>query len=400
MLALPSCTKDAKVRISVLIGIDPGGGWKAIAEEFEKVNPGIDVEIIEGPPATDTREDMYSSSLIAQDDTYDLVFMDIIWTSKFAKAGWIIPLDDKFPKAEQDGFLPGDIGGSRWEGKVYRVPMQSDAGVLYYRKDILEEAGLQPPETWEELVQVARRLQDPPGLWGFTFQGDQYEGLVCNFLELVWGAGGCVLDSDGNPRLDSEECLSALKWMVSLVGDVAPPGVTTYQEEESRHVFQEGACIFHRNWPYVWTLAQKEGSPVRGKIGILPMVHKGGHESAATQGGWGFGISRFSRDRDEAWEFVKFATSAQGQKILHLKNGSTPSRHALFKDGEILKESPHYRELHEIQLKARPRPMHPRYSEISDVLQVEVHSALTDLKSPEQALKEAQVKIERILSPE
>ena len=424
---LLSCARESKIKVSMLIGADPGGGWKQIEQEFEKQNPDIDVNIIEGPSATDTREDMYASAFIAKDATYDVVYMDIIWVPKFAKAGWIIPLDDKLSEEKDESkgshlpggskvqgvkssrgqgvegsgrereFLPGDIAGSKYKGKIYRIPLQSDAGILYYRKDILEKAGLEPPETWEELVNIARKLQNPPDLWGFTFQGDQYEGLICNFLELVWGAGGKIMDAEGNIQVDSKECLSALKWMASLVGEISPPGVTTYQEEESRHIFQEGRCIFHRNWPYVWTLAQKEESPIKGKIGIIPMVHKKGYESAATQGGWGLGISKFSKHLKEAWKFIEFATSTEGQKVLHFKNGYIPTRHELFKDPEILEKSPHYEQLYEIQLKARPRPVHPRYSEISDALQVEIHSAITGIKPPEQALKDAQKKIRSIL---
>jgi multiple sugar transport system substrate-binding protein len=342
---------------------------------------------------------MYSNSLLARESTYDLVFMDIIWVAKFAQAGWLEPLDDRFPPDEQKKFLPADIKGSRYKGKIYRVPMRSDAGMLYYRKDLLEKAGLKPPQTWEDLVNIALKLQNPEKLWGFVFQGKQYEGLICNFMELVWGAGGDLFDENQNVIIDSQEAISALQWMCDVVNKhkICPPGVKTYEEEEARHLFQEGKAIFMRNWPYAWTLLQKEDSPVKGKIGIIPMVHKKGQKSAATLGGWGFGISKFSKNKEAAWKFIKFATSYEGQKIFHFKNGAIPTRHELFKDKDILKESPYYPELYKVLLTARPRPMHPRYSRISDILQLHISLALVGKKTPEQALKDAAKKIKRLL---
>lgn len=396
------CTKQRSeiVQLRFLDCPDIGDGWKEIIRRFEELNPAINVELVEGPGATNRREDMYSTSFLSKEYTYDLVFMDIIWVSKFARAGWLEPLDDKFTAEMQREFLPGDIAGSKYKGEIYRVPMRSDAGMLYYRKDLLDGAGLSPPETWDDLVEIALKLQRPPELWGFVFQGRQYEGLICDFLELVWGAGGDMVDDDENVLIDGKEAISALEWMYDIVNKhrISPPGVTTYQEEESRHIFQEGGAVFMRNWPYAWTLSQKDDSPVKGKVGIKTMVHKKGSESAATLGGWGFGISKFSKNKGAAWEFIRFATDYECQKILHFRRGAIPTRHTLFRDREILKESPHYPDLYRVLLKARPRPTHPRYSQMSDILQVYVSAALVGDKSPERALKDAAEEIRRLLS--
>lgn len=385
------------VTIRFLEAPDTGGGWKEIIREFELANPDIHVELVEGPTASDTRENIYSAAFIAGEDVYDLVYLDIIWVSKFAAAGWIIPLDDLFTPAKQKDFLPGDIAGSRYKGKIYRVPMRTDAGVLYYRKDLLEEVGREPPSTWNELIELAQQIQRPPGLWGFVFQGMQYEGLVCNFLELVWGADGDFIDDEGNVLIDQPEAISALEWLCSATRSICPPGVTTYQEEESRNIFQEGRAVFMRNWPYAWTLAQQEHSPISGKVGIILMVHKSGCQGAATLGGWGFGISSFSAHKNEAWRFIEFATSTRSQKSLHFSKGAIPTRHALFHDDEILKESPHYSELYKILLLSKPRPVHPRYSQISDVLQFHVSRALIGIEEPAEALKKTAQEIKDIL---
>ncbi len=394
------------VTIRFLGAPDTGGGWNEIMRQFELANPDIHIELVEGPTATDTRENMYSAAFIAGEAVYDLVYMDIVWVSKFAATGWITPLDDLFTPAKQKEFLPGDVAGSKYKGKIYRVPMRTDVGVLYYRKDLLEAVGRQPPSTWNELTELAQQIQRPPELWGFVFQGRQYEGLVCNFLELVWGAGGDFIDDEGNVLIDQPEAISALEWLCNATRSICPPGVATYQEEESRNIFQEGRAIFMRNWPYAWTLAQQEHSPIRGKVGIIPMVHKSGLKensedllltSAATLGGWGFGISSFSAHKKEAGRFIEFATSARGQKGLHFSKGAIPTRHALFHNDEILKESPHYSELYKILLLAKPRPVHPRYSQISDILQYHVSRALIGTEEPAEALKKTAQEIKDIL---
>jgi multiple sugar transport system substrate-binding protein len=315
--------------------------------------------------------------------------MDIIWVPKLASKSWLVPLDDKFPAARREKFLPGDVAGSIYEGKIYRIPMQSDAGMLYYRKDLLEKAGVEPPETFEELTEACRKVQNPPELWGYVFQGMQYEGLVCNFLEILWGHGGDVLDGDGNVVIDTPEAVSALTWLVKAVREdkICPDGVTTYQEEESRNIFQEGRAVFMRNWPYAWSKAQEESSQIKGKVGIKPMVHAPGKTGAATLGGWGLGISKFSGNRDAAWKFIEFATTAKMQKLFHFKKGVIPTRKELFKDKDILEESPHYGELYEVLIRAKPRPVHPRYAEISDILQVNVSAALVGKIPPEEAIK-------------
>ncbi len=389
-----------KVTIRWLFETDFGGGWKVLIENFEKTHPNIKVEMQEGPSATNTREDMYTTSFMAGESTYDMAYADLIWVPKFAAAGWIIPLGDRLTPYEIAQFLPGDIAGGMYQGKLYRIPSQSDAGMLYYRKDLLEEAGFEPPITWNDLVEQAQKLQNPPDLWGFVWQGNQYEGLICDYLELLWGAGGELLDAEGNVVLDQgTAAVEALQFMYDVINTykISPPGVTTYQEEESRHVFHNGQAVFHRNWPYVWTLAQKEDSPIKGKVGITPMVHKEGFRSAATQGGWGWTISKFSKHQEEAWEWIKFATSYESQKILHFYNGYIPTRHALFADPDILKESPHYPALWRVQINARTRPQHPQYAQISDILQRNLHAGLTGTIKPEEAIKRAAQEIRELL---
>ena len=401
---LISCGKADKnpnqVVLHMLCGPDVGGGAKEIIKKFEAAYPDITVDMIEGPASTDIRENMYSTSFMAKESTYDTMYMDVVWLPKFASQGWLRPLDDFFAPKMQKEFLPGDIEASRYEGKIYRIPAQSDGGMLYYRKDLLEKNGFKPPKTWQELVSIAQKLQKPPEVWGFVFQGKQYEGLVCNFLEWVWGNGGSVLNAKGEVVLDHPEAIEALKFMTGLIHQykISPKGILTYQEEEARHAFQQGKAVFMRNWPYCWELLQKDDSPVKGKIGILPMVHAPKRESAATLGGWGYGISAFSKHPEAAWKFIWFAANQESQKIAYLKSGIIPARRALFRDHDILKASPHYKNLLQVLMHAKPRPVHAQYAKISDIIQVHVSAALSGQEDPAGALQAAAREI-RALQP-
>lgn len=397
--AFLSVYAQERVKITFLWWPDPGGGFEEVISDFESENPGIDVEMVKGPTSTDIRETMYVANFLAREATYDMVLMDIIWLPKFAKQGWLIPLDEWFNEKEKQEFLPGDIEGSIYKGKLYRIPLQTDAGILYYRKDLLEGKRYNPPKNWDEFVKIAEDLQSPPEMWGFVFQGKQYEGLVCNFLEILWSFGGNIFDKKGNMVLNSKEAIESLRFMYDLIHTykITPEGVMTYEEEETRHIFQEGRAIFCRNWPYMWKLAQGENSPVRGKVGLTVLPHKEGKQSYSTLGGWGFGISKFSKNKDACIKFIRYITSYEAQKKLHFKSGIVPTRKALFKDEDILKQTPFYSDLYQILLSARPRPVHPDYAQISDILRRFIHKVLLGELSAEGALRKAESEIKEVL---
>lgn len=386
----------------MLCGPDLGGSVKEVISNFESANPGIRIEMVEGPPATDTRENLYSIAFLAEESTYDMVYMDVIWVPKFASRGWLMSLDDFFTPELQKKFLPGDIEASKYEGNIYRVPIQSDAGMLYYRKDLLAAHNLQAPKTWDELVSIAKKLQNPPELWGFVFQGKQYEGIVCNFLELLWGNNGDVLNSKGEVVLDRPEAVEALQWMSDTINKhkISSKGVLTYQEEGARHIFQQGKAVFMRNWPYAWTLLNKDKSPVKGKVGIIPMVHGKcpSCKSAATLGGWGYGISAFSKHPEEARKFILFSASPQSQKIMCLRSGLIPTRKSLFNDPEVLKANPHYPDLFRVLMKAKPRPVHAMYARMSDIMQVHISAVLSGREKPAAALRSVSKEISAVIN--
>lgn len=368
--------------------------WEEVLiKNFEAKNPDIRIQIIEGPNASDLYENLYTSAFILGDSPYDLINMDVVWASKFAAAGWIQDLSNRITEEELTAFLDKDVEAGRYQGKLYRIPLRSDAGMLYYRKDLLEKFGMQPPETFEELTKIAQELQAKKATtWGYLWQGRQYEGLSAMFVEILEGFGGFWVNPDTKEvGLDRPEAIKAVEFLKNTIQTgISPKGVTTYQEEETRRLFQNGDAVFLRNWPYVWPLAQEETSKIQGKIGIKPMIHASDKNSGACLGGWGLGISKTSKHPELAWKAIEYFTSAEALRPFILKTGYLPSRKKLFTDSEILKKYPHYSQLLEVAKNTVLRPPIAQYAQVSDILQRYLSAAFTNPHlSPEQAMQSA-----------
>jgi multiple sugar transport system substrate-binding protein len=368
----PADTSSKRAELSLLMEPDGTGVWHRLLDRFNQNHPKMPVRLVEGPGSTDTREDMYSTAFLGGAGGYDIVYCDVVWVPKFAAAGWLLDLSDRWSPSERDEFLTADIEAGTYQGHLYRIPSFADAGVLYYRTDLVPS----PPDTFQDLYRMALSAQRD-GRWGFVWQGKQYEGLVATFLEVLWGFGGDWITDDRRVLLDEPEALAALQFLVKTVGSISPPGVTTYMEEDARSLFQNGRAVFMRNWFYAAAAMNKSITGVKGHVAFVPMVHATGR-SAATLGGWGFAISGRTPHADTAIEFVKFITAPEQMVALLEANGYVPARKKLI--------PPAFKAPLE---HARFRPRIPEYAQASDILQRSVSAALSGGVSPEKALTNA-----------
>jgi multiple sugar transport system substrate-binding protein len=373
-----------------------------LLRKFEDENHGIAVKDETLPASTDEQHQFYVINLEGKSSDFDILSMDVIWVPEFARAGWLRNLSNLLPVDERKEFFQGPMDAVTYKGKVYAVPWYIDAGILYYRKDLLEKYNLSPPKTWQELVDTARYITSKEkGLYGFIWQGKQYEGLVCNVLEYFWDNRGDVL-KNGKVVINSPENIYALQFMRDLITKykITPPLVTTAIEEPTRHIFGNGRALFMRNWPYAWNIFEREGTPVKGKVGVAPLPSFKSGMSASTLGGWQLGINRYSKNQDAAEKLIKFLTSPEAQKTIALTIGYKPTRESLYKDKDLKEKQPFIASLYEIFLNARPRPVTPYYMMITQVMQPEFSAALSGIKTPEEALGSAQKQIEHILNME
>ena len=357
--------------------------WDQAIKDFEARNPGTKVVREVGPHSSTEFHDLVTQKLRNRDPQMDVFFMDVIWPAEFAAAGWALPLDDFFPVAERNKFLEASILANSYRGRVYGVPVFIDAGLLYYRKDLLVKYGFSPPQTWPELVEQAKVIlakERDPHLTGFSGQFKQYEGLICNMMEYILGNGGALWDEKG---LASSLQHAASREAVRFVRDqiiwgISHRGVLAYQEPESLALFVQGRAVFHRNWPYAWEAANDpKRSKMAGRVGVTALPSFPGGKSVATLGGWQLGISRFSNQPRLAWKFIEFMTGSEMQKRIALFAGRAPTRKALYRDADVLKKNPQFRSQFEAFTRAVPRPPVPVYISLSNIMQRYFSSAIS-----------------------
>jgi trehalose/maltose transport system substrate-binding protein len=365
---------------------------------------GNDVRIVTPPNDASERLALYQQLLSAGSDRVDVLQVDVIWPGLLGNH--LLDLRPYAKAAPQEHF-PGFIANNTSQGRLVAMPWFANAGLLFYRSDLLQKYGQPVPTTWQALGATARTVQDGERaagnerMWGFVWQGRAYEGLSCNALEWVAShGGGAIVETDGKVSIRSPQAALALKTAASWVGTISPTAVLNYAEEESRGVFQAGNAVFMRNWPYAWALAQAEGSVIRGKVGVA-VLPKGGDAGrhAATLGGESLAVSKYSRHPAEAADLVLHMTSAAVQKDRALRGSFNPTRIALYQDAEILRANPFMGELIDTFANAVARPTAAtgaRYNQVSHQFWNAAHDALSGKSPPEQALARLEQALKRL----
>ncbi len=357
---------------------------------------GHQVYLISTPESTTDRLGLYEKVLDAGAPDIDVMQVDIIWPGLLAHH-----LVDLKPYAGDRiaAHFSAIIENNTVDGRLVAMPRDTDAGLLYYRKDLLERYGEPVPATWSALAATAKRIQEAERsagnskFQGFVWQGDSYEGLTCNALEWIASHnGGTLVDADGEITVNNPNAITALEEAASWIGEISPRSVLEMKEEDARNTFQSGNAVFMRNWPYAWALLDRPDSPVKDKVGVA-VLPKGGHNGrhAATLGGWNLAVSRYSRHPSLAADLVMYLTSAEEQKRRALFGSHTPTIAELYKDPEILEAVPFFGELFDTFVDAVPRPSSvtgSKYDQVSKAFWEAVHDVLAGNSSASESLAE------------
>ena len=400
VMALGCLVGSASFRAEEVSILMPSSFTDASAElvkTFNRENRGrIHLNLIRGPLNTESISDLAISSLLLGDAPFDALLMDVTWLPKYAAAGWLEPLDPWFDQADQEQLVEGARLGNDYDGHLYRWPLVADVGLLYWRTDLMKE----PPKTPDELVSVAGQLVQTNAVAnGFVWQGRQYEGLSCDFLEVLQGFGGEWMDTTTNTmQLDTPEATGAAAWLNDLINEgISPYAVTNYAESESLQAFKSGDAALMRNWPYAWAELQKDDSNVKGNVGISLMVAQPGERPGATLGSWGLSLMRQSPHQEAAVEAIRYLTNEASQRARFLNNGYSPTQANLFSDPEMLKSSPVLPELQVALNHAVVRPPTPLYAQLSDVVQRELNGLFTETGSADEAMATSQQRSQTLL---
>jgi multiple sugar transport system substrate-binding protein len=389
----------------------PIPAYTALINKFNKEHKGeTEATLREMPSNATTHYDKLRTEFQAGGGDIDVIGGDVIWAIQFAAQGWIQDLSDDFPESEQKKFLPAPISAMIYEGKTYGIPWFTDAGMIYYRKDLLDKAGFSdPPETWDELKEMALKTAKDTGTKnGFVFQGSNYEGGVCNGCEYIWTHGGEVLSdvTSGKVVIDSPEALAAMETYASMVADgVAPEAVANYDETTSEPVFGAGDAVFTRDWPGFYALLgipEKDGGYPNIKpdqVGIAPIpVAEPGMHSWSTLGGWNQYVNAATDLQDEAVTFAKWMTATEQEKFLATEGGLRPTRKALYEDPDVTEALPGIELQKDIIFNnAKSRPVNEYYGDMSLELAEQFNNVLTGDTSPQQAVEALQKSLSDIM---
>lgn len=370
--------------------------FDTLLAEFRRDHPEVELTTQLLPNASDVAHQFFLTALEGRSTDFDVLVVDVIWVAEFARAGWILDLSPEVPPEElRRDFLPGPAEAVVVDGKTYAVPWYVDVGLLYYRTDLIPRA----PRTYAELeAAAARAMRLEPGIQGYVWQGRQYEGLVCNAYEAIWGHGGESLE-DGRLLLDTAPARDALGYLRGLIEKgLSPRAVTSATEEESRRAFQSGRAALMRNWPYAWDEAQAEGSPIRGKVAFTALPTVTGEPGSGALGGWQLAVNAYAppSHRAAAVALIRHLTAPRAELALALAYGRNPPRTALYRDPEVAARAPFISALLPILERARPRPVTPYYNLLSDTLQSELSAAVSGIRSPAEALERSQRAADRI----
>ena len=387
-------------------GREPSGTLQALIDKFNQQNNDISVKWRPQPSKTEQYFDQLRTQFQAQNGDLTLIGGDVIWPAQFAANGYILDITDRFTQSMRSKFLPGPIESNTYEGKLYGVPWYTDAGLLYYRKDLLEKAGFsEPPKTWTELQDQANKIKQDEGLqFGFVFQGAEYEGGTVNGLEYINSHGGQVLDPGDATRviIDSPETVAGLETYRGMIeSGASPQAVSTYDEPACEAPFiGNGDAVFCRNWPYMYSLSSDpELSQIKPEqIDIAPLPAGEGGQSVSGLGGWNFFINAFAdtEAQDAAWEFVQFMTAEEQQREYALKGTYLPTLKSLYEDQEVAEQVPVVGLAPQALANTEPRPVSPVYSDMSLEMAEQFNSALKGDISAQEAASTLQEQLQSI----
>ena len=420
-LPLSARTSREGTEIVFAFGPDDSGTIKRVIQKFNRQYKGqIKVTWQEMNRLSDQHHRQLVSDFTVDSEDIDVLGADVPWTAEFSRNEWVKELSGEFYDDYDPGdFLENTLRSAYYQYRMWGVPWFTDAGMLYYRKDLLEKSGYSsPPTTWNRLKQMAKKVKQDSGVvYGYVFQGAEYEGGVANALEFIWNAGGRVLTGNisvagsfGQSVIDpnvitvnSESAAQGLDTARKMVLDgIAPKEVVSFQELQAMQAFLSGDAVFMRNWPYVYGVLNdpKQSSITPEQVGVAALPGEtGASKRYSCQGGWNLMINANSDKNkfDAAWTFIRYVTAPEQQKFMALNGGFLPSLKKLYDDPEIVGKVPVVAAAKDIITKTRVRPITPFYTQISPRIARTFNRVLKNELTGHEAVSKLQKELQTIL---
>jgi multiple sugar transport system substrate-binding protein len=382
----PSAAQNAKGTVTWCIGKDTTGAFKQVVSMHNQANPNVQARLIELPEDATQQLNQLTQRERAKSTECDVLGLDVVWTAEFASQGWLKDMSSVVDQ-RKGAFIPSTLETAHYQGKYWALPFNTNAGFLYYRTDQVSN----PPSDWNQVYQQAKTKN------GIVYQGQQYEGLTVDYLELLYAAGGKVLSADGkSAAINSPQATQALTLMANgIKNGAAPKAVLTYKEEEARRAFESGKYTFMRNWPYAYALDKK--TSIGNKFAVAPLPGLNGNPGSGVIGGYNLGINAYSKNPDAALEFANYITGEKPQEIFAAKAALPPVLTAAYSAPSVTSALPFAGKLLTAVQQAKARPVSPVYQQISEAIYKNVYSALQGSTSPASAVSQMQSQINSAL---
>jgi multiple sugar transport system substrate-binding protein len=408
VLALSSLLAAGPSRADITIAApssSEGDGIRAAAADYAKLK-GIKVEIVQAP--YDNLFEKTASAGQTKSGLFDIVLMDDPWIPFFAENGYLENLTSYFAAkgttAPDNDFLSKSLALCRNPyntGPFVCLPYVGNAQMFFYDGAKFAEQGITgAPKTWDDVIKAASAISKAGGgrTFGYVFRAAEGNPVVADFMPIFWSYGGDLFNADRSKvTLDTPEAKKAMATFMALKA-AAPPGVESYQADEVGRALAAGTSASAINWPnWVATFEDPSQSKMVGKISYSA-IPAGTHAGSSEIGHWTMGIMSTSQHKQEAFDFMIWATSPEQIKISATR-GNPPVRFSVFTDPELTVQ-PQFRYYPTLMTAIQfstPRPRHPKWPEIENALGIELSKAVAGTQSPDDALKNAQASITKII---
>lgn len=373
---------------------------KDMTAEFEAANPGVTVNMEFVP--YEALHDKIVASVGAGDNGYDVVLFDVIWPAEFAVRGFLSDLSARIPADLDDQIFDGAWTTVEYKDAKFGMPWILDTKYMFYNTEILEKAGIEtPPKTWDELLVQAQIIKDKglveyPLVWSWS----QSEAMICDYTTISSAFGGEFFNNNDpkSPAFNSGGSLKAVEYMAgSLESGLTNPASTEYFEEDVRRVFSNGDAAFALNWTYMNSLVNDPNeSSVAGKVGVVPGLGVDGISTAsAVNGSMGLGIPVNSPHSNEAWAYIAHLTNKSVQE--KYASLSLPVWKASYSEPAVVDgQEDLVAAATDAIAVMYPRPLVKSYTEISGILQSQIHGALLGQTEASVALDEAAARVKAV----
>ncbi len=398
----PSSQGSGSVTVTWFAGRDSSGVTTQQVSAFNKQNTRIKIDYQEQGASSDDLRNKIIAVASAKDPAADLFSVNVPNVTEYGAAGWTIPVDDVLPSDERAKFFSGALAGTTYKGKLYAIPWYNNGPGLWYRKDLLAQAGLQPPKTYDELRDTAQKLQTPE-IAGYVLPMPQIEQGVINWMEHLWGYGGDLVDENLNVTVDKgTAAVESLQRVLDFVykDKIVPEYcLTLAQTSDAMNIFRTGKSVFLRLWYTSGGDLYKDDTTIKGQWDVTTLPSRDGAKPGpGCLGTWNLGVSAFSKNKQAAGEVIKWLVSQEQQQVRVLANGNLPVHLAVFENQEVQTKFPYALRAQESFKSLKPRPVTPFYGQISsEAIQPNLGAAMARQKSPAEAIKQMADTMRRIV---